>query len=365
MRTLGCICLGLLLLGCKRSPSLPPGIPSELPQIDQADFSLLTPLKPNRRTHLAVDPFSNVYFTQEMADGSDVVFAIGAGDESAATQLTSANIMAKLGGEGTGNIESIAATSDGSIVFFFAGGTRKITVACFGRFDPRANAIQILADSRQLASATGMGASLALARGSVACSGTIVWLLVHHTDSSALFMVRSSSFPAAGPMQLGEPVSLRSIEDPPRMTRDDARLAAGNDESILFLDQAVTALWKIDPSGRADVIQSLVGLPVSLSLPGQDVRGTIVMFAPAGDLMQPRVTQRVMPVNLQTHYPAVLMLRDGQLSAIGRDDLHGPQDYPLYAMQLQQVVYERGRDTWLGYDQASGELVRFRISQRD
>ena len=50
--------------------------------------------------------------------------------------------------------------------------------------------------------------------------------------------------------------------------------------------------------------------------------------------------------------------------AIPRDQLHGPQALAVYAMQLQQLVYEPARGTWLGYDSPSGQLVRISVSAK-
>jgi hypothetical protein len=89
-----------------------------------------------------------------------------------------------------------------------------------------------------------------------------------------------------------------------------------------------------------------------------------MFFAAPSDPIEPRVEARVMPVDLQTRYPALLILHNGVFSAISQDDIHTEATLPIFAMQLEQTLYEPRRDTWIGYDAASGNVVRMTLSSR-
>jgi hypothetical protein len=88
------------------------------------------------------------------------------------------------------------------------------------------------------------------------------------------------------------------------------------------------------------------------------------MFAVPSEPIEPRVDQRVAPVDLQTHYPSLLVLRNAQITPIPRDDIRADSTFPRDMMQLEQTLYEPGRDTWIGYDSASGQIVRMRLSPK-
>ena len=106
----------------------------------------------------------------------------------------------------------------------------------------------------------------------------------------------------------------------------------------------------------------LVGLPKLLQHPlGTDSLGDIMLFAPS-ESIDPRVDQRIQPVDVDTHYPSLLIWRNGKIYAIPRDDIHAAGAFPVYQMQLQQILYEPGRDTWIGYDASTGNLLRLRLS---
>src|SRR6185436_5670795 len=115
-------------------------------------------------------------FLQETDDFSDTMFIIGGGDVSNAMPVSARGILAALDLKGTGNIQSIAAASDGNIYFFFLGGNAKQTIACLGRFETRTGLIRILAREKELAETSGMGDSLALARGTIVPAGKTFWL---------------------------------------------------------------------------------------------------------------------------------------------------------------------------------------------
>src|SRR5688572_7409786 len=100
-----------LLSGC--GDDRPAVAPATRPTATALDLSLkpLTPLLPNRPTHVTVDRFGNVYWVQETDRGDDAMFVIGEGGIPRATQLTVPNVAALLGaGTGArGNIHGVAA----------------------------------------------------------------------------------------------------------------------------------------------------------------------------------------------------------------------------------------------------------------
>jgi hypothetical protein len=330
----------------------------------QCDIAVVAPVLPRRITHLTIDPASNLYFLQEADDGSDTLFIAGNGDVSNAVPLSAHGVLTVLDEKGSGNIQSIAAGSDGNVYFYFSGGTNKKLVACLGRFETRTGLIRILARETELADKSAMGPSLALARGSLVAAGRTLWLWLHHTDASAMFNVRVGEIPADGERSLPTPTRLYSSDGTLNMTHGELALSPGPGDLTLLLDTWTAALWKIDLNGKVDVVQSLVGLPKMISAPGADAQGDILMFAAESEPIEPRVDQRVAPVNIETHYPSLLVLHNGTITPIPRDDLHAAAGVPLSSMQIDQLLCESGRNSWLGYDAASGQIVRLRLSPK-
>jgi len=155
-----------LLSACDRQPA---PLPTTAPDpVFELELKPLTPLLPSKLTHLAVDPLGNIFWVQESDRGDDTLFVIGEGDIPRATQLSADSIAALLGAPGgRGNIQGIAAGPAGDIFFYFNAAQGRQTFSCIGQFTPKTAAIRILADTANLAAATGMGQSLPLARGSV------------------------------------------------------------------------------------------------------------------------------------------------------------------------------------------------------
>jgi len=330
----------------------------------ECEISSIVPLLPRRVTHIAVDPSSNLFDVQESTDGADTLFIIGSDGVSNALPLSARAILIAMDEKGSGNIQSIAVGSDGNVYFYFGGGTMRKTVACLGRFETRTGVIRILARENELAEKSGMGDSLALARGELAPAGRTLWLYLHHTDDAVMFNLRPGEIARQGEILLPTPTTIRSADGTLNLTQAGLKLSAGPGDLALVLDVATTALWSIDLTGRADVLQTLVGLPKQLSSAAANSMGDIALFAAPSEPIEPRVQQRIVPADVDTHYPSLLILRGGQISAIPRDDFHAAPGFPLYSMQLDQLIYDAGRDSFVGYDFASGQLVRLRISAR-
>ncbi len=344
------------------------------PKAYVANLSVLTPLLPRRPVHLAVDPPGNLWFVQETDDGDDVTFIAGATEAPRATRLTSANVLAAAGAASTdrANIQSIASGANGEIYFYLQGGGKRNSIACFGRFAPRTGAIQILAGTSQLQSETGLGASIELARGTVVVpqSGRWLTLLVRHTDAAAMFRIDFRKLPPSGAMSaLGTPINeLHAPGETLSLTRADIELACGPAESILILDTWGGALWRIAPGNDVSALCSIVGISKQLSLPAASRDGQITLFAGDGEPIQPHVKQRIEPVDLELRYPSLLMLdgpKASQFQVVSRDDIRAPGGFAMYATQLQQLIYEPTRDSFVGFDSASGQIVRIKLAQKD
>src|SRR5688500_18494710 len=137
-----------LISSCDRAPApVATTSPASEPTF-QLDLKPLTPLLPNRLTHLAVDPLGNVYWVQESDRRDDTLFVIGEGEIPRATQLSAATIAAAMGKPAArGNIHGVASGPAGEIYFYFFGTLERQTLAAFGRYTPKNAGIQILADT--------------------------------------------------------------------------------------------------------------------------------------------------------------------------------------------------------------------------
>jgi len=337
-----------------------------------ADLSVLTPLAPRRATHLAIDPPGNLWFVQESDDCDDVAFIAGASDAPRATRLSSANILAAAGATSSdrGNIQSIAAGPNGEIYFYLKGGGKRDTIACLGRFSERTGAIQILAGTSQLQSESGLGRSIELARGTVVVSqsGKSLYVFVRHDDGAAMFRLDLRKLPSSGAVpQLGAPVSeFRGANETLPLTRPELELAAGTEDSLIFLDTWGGAIWRVSSDNRATLLCSIVGISRQLSLPAVMRDGRLALFAGDGDAIGPHVKERIEPVALELKYPSIVAVTDGAAALlVPPDAIRAPGGFTLYATQLQQLINEPARDSFLAFDAASGQIVRVKITSKD
>jgi len=227
--------LAVLAFACEREP--PATAPVEQTPIRPTlEFAPVAPLLPARRTHVAVDPRGNVFWSQEGEGGGDVVFSLGDDGVPRATRLTAAAVLAETreaaGATASGNIQSLAFGPDGALYFYVSGGTDRRTIAAVGRFIPTTSAIELIAPTKPLMSAAGMGRDLALARGTVVVSGKRIVFWLRHTDASAMFELDMT----------GARTQLKRLPDasgesgPLRLTRENQFLAAGRDGGLLLLD---------------------------------------------------------------------------------------------------------------------------------
>lgn len=367
MRRFALVLIGLLLVACDDTPVYV-APPSSRPAALELVLKPITPLLPNRPTHVAVDPLGNVYWSQETDRRDDTLFVIGEGEIPRATQLSVGTIAASLGAAGgRGNIQGLAAGPVGEIYFYFSGALGRQTLVCLGQFSPKTSRIRILADTDALATATGMGRSLTLARGSVLADSRNVWLWVRHTDDGSVFRFDPRSVPTDRPLKLVKPFEkVRLDQQPIDLTRDDQDLAAVGEGTLFLTDLERGVLLRIDSTGAARRERSLVGLSRELSTPLLDRSGRLILFAARGETIPPKSADDAVSTLPEVLYPALLIFEKDQLTQINRDNVRAYPGFPIFAMKLRKVVAHPSsiEEGWIGYDSGSGELLRVQIAQQ-
>ena len=361
---------------CDRRPAAPAATTAPTPPALELELKPVTPLLPSRPTHVTIDSLGNIYWIQEGDRGDDTMFVIGQGDIPRATQLSVVNIAAGLGAAGAkGNIHDIAAGPSGEIYFYFSGTQGRQTAAAIGSFDPKTAQVRVLADAETLATTTGMGRSLPLARGTVVCDARNVWIWLHHSDDWAMFRVDPRTLAGSG----GGPVSLtRAFESVNlagqqlALTRDEYQLCAAPGGMLFLLDPVGGRLLRIAPDGQATVVRSLAGLPVDLSTPAVDRNGRILLFAANAELIKPQpdpaatgTAAATAPPQFDASFPAMLLFdSDGRVNQIGRDNMQAYPGFPIFGMRLRQLVPHPREEEWISYDAGSGELLHVRIREK-
>lgn len=353
-------------------------------------LATVAPLLPARETHLAVDRMGNILWTQE-ADlrggggggggnddaSNDIVYMLGEGAVPQATHLTAAHVLGALNRpDGTGNIQSIAAAPDGGIFFYFSGGKGAEILACIGWFEPRSGEIRILCDAAPIQKASGMVASLALARGKLMAppppviasprgpgSSSQMWLWLRHSDGSALLRFSSRPLPSGADAKLKLTRPFRAITAGGHeltVAGENCRIGVAADNSLAMVDVLNGALWRIDTSdGSAELRWSLVGLPRQMSYPAMANEGTTMVFAADSAPIKERSTAQIAEVVVRTTYPALLLFSASGVDAIARDHIRAYAGFPVYRLELTEwaAVPPPGKG-WITYDRSSGELMR-------
>src|SRR5215213_10129425 len=75
----------LVLVGCDREPAVAPA-PTKQP-VTVVEVTRLTPLPPDRRTHVTSNQVGQIYWVQEAERGREVVFALRDGGVASATRF--------------------------------------------------------------------------------------------------------------------------------------------------------------------------------------------------------------------------------------------------------------------------------------
>jgi len=351
-----------------------PTTPAENGPSYELDLQPLTPLTPNRTTHVAADPLGNICWLQETESADDTVFIMGEGQIPRVSDLTTSRVADTInGGRGaTGRIQSIAAGRGGEIYFYFIGRSGKRLIAALGLYTPKNSRIRILADADALKDASGLGASVALARGTLYSNNACVWLWLRHSDDSALFRLRHTDIPAAGSPRLAESLMSVTIQDQKvSLTDDDYNFAPAGDDTLFWMDTDESELRQIDGLGRVKTVRSLIGLPVALSAPVRGDQGKLLMFAGDAPIMEAQHIGQVdaQRVRLNVKYPAMLMFAGGgapgqPVRAVGADSFVIYSGFPLSTMRIRNLIPEAKGGTWIAYDPSSGELLRLRLREK-
>jgi hypothetical protein len=365
--------IALALFGCDaRYSTQPTAVEDDDAPTEEFPLTMriVTPIAPQRTTHVVVGALGNTYFTQESTRGDDVMFIMGEAEVPRATEVTAPKIVAAMGlPGGVGNIQSLAASPQegGYIYFYFLGGRGKAPAACIGRFAPQTARVEIVADTTALQEASGMGLSLSLANGKLIAMRDRVWLWLRHTDRSVLLYVEPE--PGETTLKLHRPFERVTDEDhrPMKLTRDHFDMCPGADGKLLLLDRENGILWRIGEDGIAVPVYSEGRLPTIDTEPACDRDGRVFLFAASFGPVLASEEGRFDKVLEGTDFPAMIVLsaKQAKVSVIQHRHWQMPQDYPVNAMKLYEMRPGYTPGSWITYDWASGNILRLRIRARE
>jgi len=393
---LSCLLCCTLISGCNRkqqSAVIVHTTTAEPPETDpqSVDLRPLSQLAPDQPTHLATDSVGNIYWVQESPVGQDLLFVAGQDDIPQPTQLTTNAILAAFGpapspparpgpsaaesSSGSGNIESIAIDGDDNVLFFFNGGIGRSTRVCLGRFNPRDQSIRILAGTQILATASRMGSSIGLAQGQIIRPTAArpdqpmrYWLWLHHSDAAVFFQFDPRAVDPGQPIELSRAFDHLSGDGAPdHLSADLLEFSAGTDQGLLMIDWREAWLWRVDESGVATKWMTLLGLPRHLSELTARPGGIVVAFAAAGERAVGDGDGQSMigAHSLQVQYPALLGFEGDQVIPIAAmDDIHGPAELDVAKLDFRIFLPTSTKHQWVGYDAASGVLMRVQLTPK-
>lgn len=358
-----CMALGAMAISCDE-PAPVVSRPSE-PQAYRVEVSSVAPLKPQLPTHFEVASAGEIFYVQERPDGDDVVFELASGLAPRPTALTSRAVVAAFDPRepASGNIHSIVNDPSArrrGLIFYFNGGTRRKMLSGLGKVDLERGEIRLLATQDDLASASDLGNSLALARGTVAVSGPNLWLFLRHDASSALFYAPLSGL-GGGNLRLTLIQKIQAGNEALTLNHEEIDLSAGPEGSILLTDRWSGALWRVDTEGRATLVENLVALPENIATFGMDWKGNYASILGEGEAIEPRVEGRTNPAALSEAAPVFFHLRGKKRFEIGRDNWQTPSGFAMFSLRANRLSHDAATDTWLTHDAASGELLRLKL----
>jgi hypothetical protein len=353
--------LALTILGCDREQPAPPAPAVKRVPALGVEIQRVTPLPPDRRTHIAPNGKGQVFWVQE-ADGGgrETVFAISEGGLPVATRFANVTVLETLAKpDAHGSIESLAVGPDGKVYFYFIGGSKRQSIAAFGNFAPETGKVQILADTAALAGDSRLGNSLALARGSIVRVGDVLWLWLRHDDAYALL---SLDITRTGSALRQTFEAVRGNGQELRLTSATEDLARGPGNSLVYLQRPTARIWKIGPLGEATQLTELGDPPATLSAPVLDERGRLIFFA--SDTAAVTDISGLPTTNPTPEYPALIIFDPDQQqrTLLGRNTFAVPDKINLRSLAPPQLV--RDRASWLAYDPPTGELLRLRMVER-
>lgn len=362
MRRMALALVLALAIGCDR-PSTSAQRSVVLPKKSIVQLKVISQLPPNRTAHLAHDRLGNVLYSFESNEGSDAVFIVGENGLPRATRLTSANILASLGETvgGTGTIQDLATSSDGSIYFYFVGGKGRAIRACIGRFITQNESINILLDTSRLAKFTGMGDSIELARGQLLPLGSRMWFFLRHTDAWTIFSFDLRRGSVASESELVRPFVKVTGDEGQEINLAQTRyeLSTGQGDELLLFDRNSGMLWQVDDTGKATMRALLNGLPREISHPLAIGSKRLMFFVADSEPIESEMSDLLRRRLPRVSYPALFQLNDQEFTAMGREDMRISGEFPIYAMRIRELLYMPDSSI-VGYDMSSGQLMRLK-----
>lgn len=359
-----CVIFVALVAGCDRESSAPTPAPPRAKELF-VEIRGVTPLLPDRRTHVAATGTGQIFWVQEApeAGGRETVFALADQGLASATKLSNASVLEALKEPGAqGAIQSLAATPDAQVLYYFAGQTKRKLLVALGIFSPASGQTRVLADAAALRDASGMGNTLALARGSIlrsasaATVGGRTWLWLRHDHGFAVLSIEADGTVRRAFDRVRAPAG-ETLE----LVAPGEDLAADG-EGLVYLERGRGRLWRIGAGGDASVQADVSELPRGMTGPSPDGGGRVAMFAPEGPpLVEPPENPLFAPKPV-ADFPALVRYAGERRSILARGAFDAPSRLDVRALAFGQLV--RDRSSWLGYDTQTGELLRLRVGER-
>ncbi|MBC8107923.1 MAG: hypothetical protein H7Z14_15145, partial [Anaerolineae bacterium] len=206
-------------------------------------------------------------------------------------------------------------------------------------------------------------------------------VFLRHSDAWSILEFEPNRLPVIGQGNLERRIAMVRIGEPVDLTSSEIELCvgpmiAGTDanrntirHTMLMINRRMGAIHIVDETGASTLLASIVGISDTLSEPtvqaaqkNPDVPEHFLIFAADSTLIDPPLSARPAAADLMVQYPALLKLdaKTGTYSAISRNDIQGPGEFAVYATRLQQLI-PLSRDTFAGYDGASGQLLRVTV----
>jgi hypothetical protein len=319
-------------------------------------------LLPGRETQLAVDPAGTIYWLQREDRQPDVLFMRGQDGVPRSTGLSSTAVLQALGvtQAAEGSIHSFTAIDQGQVWFYFQGGTRRQILAALGRYLVDTSEVEIISDTARIQSLTRMGPSLDIARGTIVRSGPWLWLWVRHSDLGVLARFAPADADRAHLHVEQSFTQLVADDGSLPLARVDYELADGPEESLILLDRRWGSIWRVGLDGQATLVTRLTGISRAVSTPSYDAGAQILLFAVGSEPFQSRPEEPYRRPAVD-NYPALIVVSETQIQAFAAEHLRGQAGVAPYRLNLQQLVIEPGGRSWLGFDEASGQIVRLRL----
>jgi hypothetical protein len=318
-------------------------------------------LEPNRRTSLLIDPAGNLYWSQISREKTNEVVTMGQSLVPRLTDLTAESVLRACGKPGgDGRFLTLCIDGNGVLHFYFNGGHRREPVCVLGTFRPATGEVRILSEMSRLEELAGMHETLPLADAQIIYGGGFVTLWLHHADASAFLRYQPGRPSAAGGILISRVFGRITLEGRDLRIGDDWTIHPGKGGEILLFDRSDGIIWGVGERSEARLVASVSSLPAGVSAPlltGDDSLQVFVPDAPLLDSTANLATDLILP---GVTFPAIVEISPTSSTGIGRQHMRFDPSFPAHRMQLQQLVPESQPGSWVGYDSASGSVVRLR-----